>query len=331
MHCTCCCFQDICDCFLFMNNFQSEMKNDNKVLIFLSLYNGEKYIKEQLDSLLSQTVPVMILARDDGSTDNTVKIVDEYINNHENIMLIKGSNLGFVRSFNSLLSENIADDYEWFAFCDQDDVWLPDKLEKAISKLKQTNDTKIPLMYCSNLIIVDEKLEKIGMMHHNLKKVLNSCIFVENWATGCTVVFNKSALYEYRNVVHINMIAHDYTMLCICKYFGHVFYDFNSYILYRQHGNNVYGSGSVTYLKGFRNILRDLVHPKIEKRRLFFKDFIDYYKDKIHKTDFMFLNRFVNYKKHFNRLYLMIDPKVKGFNKKATIAFKARLLAGRMY
>ena len=105
------------------NNYENK-----KILVLLSLYNGEKYVKEQLDSLMNQTISVDVLARDDGSSDRTVEIVDKYTKEHNNIRLIKGENIGFVNSFNLLMMNEIVDDYQWIAFCDQDDVWLPDKI-----------------------------------------------------------------------------------------------------------------------------------------------------------------------------------------------------------
>ena len=103
-----------------INNRLCITNHERSILILLSTYNGEKYIKEQIDSILSQTVPVHLLIRDDGSSDDTPYIIAKYAERYSNIELIRGRNLGFVGSFNSLISSEFAEKYEWIAFCDQD-------------------------------------------------------------------------------------------------------------------------------------------------------------------------------------------------------------------
>ena len=134
--------------------------NVSKVQVLLSTYNGEKYLKEQLDSLLAQDYPnIDILIRDDGSKDSTKQILTGY-ENHKNIRVIYGSNIGITASFLELLK--ISDpEAEFLAFCDQDDVWLKDKISRAVAAL-QKHPSDIPLMYCSRLTIVDESLRIIG-------------------------------------------------------------------------------------------------------------------------------------------------------------------------
>ena len=109
----------------------------NKALVLLSTYNGENYIEELLDSLLGQTYPIDILIRDDGSSDNTYNIVLEYQKKYDNIYFISGENKGFVKSFTTLVCEKRVEHYQWIAFCDQDDIWLPDKVERAVNALKK--------------------------------------------------------------------------------------------------------------------------------------------------------------------------------------------------
>ena len=310
----------------------NDINHDNqKVLVLLSLYNGERFVEKQLDSLLDQTITVDVLARDDGSTDHTVELVEKYIKNNGHIRLIKGDNKGFVQSFNILLMDRVLENYDWIAFCDQDDIWLPQKLEKAIEALRKSNDHDLPLMYCSNLCLVDESLHDIGKMHPKSSKVLRSCIYIQNYATGCTMVFNKSALFKYRQGIGIAMVAHDYMMHCICKFFGKVIYDPESYILYRQHSNNAIGSDHMTYRHGFLNIYDDLRTPKPEKRVVFFDEFIKTYQKDLSDDAKKYLLRFVNYKKLRNRLYILLNPRLYGYQFKTTLAFKIRLMLGRMY
>ena len=107
------------------------------IAILLSTYNGEKYIKEQIESLLDQTIKNWFLViRDDGSHDKTVEILKEYSTSYPNKIFIDGSvreNLGAGKSFMHLLKITHAD---YYMFCDQDDVWMPDKIERTLAKVK---------------------------------------------------------------------------------------------------------------------------------------------------------------------------------------------------
>lgn len=309
--------------------------NDNveleKVLILLSSYNGERFIEEQLNSLLNQTLHVDILIRDDGSTDHTVELIQKYADKYENITLITGKNIGFVQSFNTLLMNDVVENYRWIAFCDQDDVWMPQKMEIAVKALIQSVNPNLPLLYCSNLIITDENLQEIGKMHPSSSKVQHSCIFVQNFVTGCTVVFNNVAMQKYRDGIGDYIIAHDYLMHCLCKYFGEIIYDPNSYICYRQHGDNTIGSDHVTYLQGAKNLISDLINPQKEKRVNFFAGFLSLYGDELSEKDRNQLLKFIHYRKIHNRIYLFFNPRISGYDFKTTLAFKIRTLIGRMY
>ena len=310
------------------------MKSDHKktVLVLLSLYNGEKYIKEQLDSLLNQTMPVFVLARDDGSTDNTTSIIKEYINKYNNIVLIEGENKGFVKSFNELLMNPMVDNFKWIAFCDQDDVWLENKLEKALSKLEVEGDYNLPLMYCSNLTLSDENLAEINFMRKENISFSKKSAMVENIATGCSVVFNQSAAILYRKSIQIEMIAHDYNMFFICMFFGKVIYDSNSYILYRQHYNNLIGGHSKSFIQGFRDVLYDFFNPNEQRRLKWIKAFYSVYLDYLSENDKKIFNTVILYKKNLLcRLRLIFDTGYRGYSFKMTLAFKVRALIGRLY
>ena len=133
-----------------------EEQNNPKVIICMSTYNGEKYVKEQIESLLNQTYKNLeIYVRDDGSKDNTINILEEYEKNNK-IHFIKGNNVGVVKSFYECLKEAY-DNAEYFAYCDQDDKWHKNKIERAISKLKKENQEQ-PTLYFSEFNYCDENL-----------------------------------------------------------------------------------------------------------------------------------------------------------------------------
>ena len=131
------------------------MKKD--ITVLMSTYNGEKYLHEQIDSILRQQgVKVNLLVRDDGSTDNTLAILDKY--QEEGLLTFyTGENLGPQRSFLHLLQQAPQSDY--YAFADQDDIWLEDKLSTGIKQLQ--NDKEKPALYFSQTQLTDEELNPI--------------------------------------------------------------------------------------------------------------------------------------------------------------------------
>lgn len=209
--------------------------------VLMSTYNGEKYIVEQLDSIVSQEdVSIKCLIRDDLSNDKTVEIIEHYRQKHKNIELIIGNeNLGFARSFYELVK--ISDEFDFYAFSDQDDVWMPRKIKTGIEHIQKYSD--IPCMYFSNCELVDLTLNHIGNMYKNV--ALPECKFqrfLENLAAGCTIVFNKKAKEMFLKADPIKIQFHDFWLYVICSYFGKVIYDSTPQIKYRQHGNNQVGN-----------------------------------------------------------------------------------------
>ena len=126
-----------------------------KVAVLMSTYNGEQFLREQLDSILDQeNVDLNLYVRDDGSNDHTIDILSEYADKHSNVHFYRGDkNLGACGSFLELLSKEYDADY--FALADQDDIWDKDKISVAIEKLKTLPADK-PALYHSNLRIVDQ-------------------------------------------------------------------------------------------------------------------------------------------------------------------------------
>lgn len=165
------------------------------VCILLSTYNGEKYLIEQIDSLLNQEkVDISIIARDDGSIDSTKEILAKYKEKDSRFDYYVGKNIGPAQSFFDLLFK--ANKADYYAFADQDDVWDNDKLKCAVDMLER-EDGKRPNMYYSNLRIVDRNLKFYRFSHDipAVQKSRYSCL-VEDVATGCTMVFNDVVL-EY--------------------------------------------------------------------------------------------------------------------------------------
>lgn len=213
-----------------------------RIAVIISTYNGEKYLEEQLESIIKQNdVNIDIYIRDDGSTDKTINILKKYSEQYENIFVEFGNNIGFRRSFISKLI-NLPQKYDLYAFCDQDDFWESNKLYQAEKLIeKYAFDTK-PILYYSNLKICNEKLEvkkvtKLDKRHKSIESnVLRRSI------AGCTMVFNYK-LYELllNRDINDNMIirGHDSFLITLCySVNGKVICDSNAYIKYRKHNNN---------------------------------------------------------------------------------------------
>ncbi|MBD5312407.1 MAG: glycosyltransferase [Bacteroides sp.] len=211
----------------------------------MSTYNGAKYIRPQLDSIMNQVkVKVSLLIRDDGSKDETIKIIEEYINKYpNNIELVKGNNIGFAASFLTLLKIGGKRNYNYFAFADQDDVWLEYKLFAAVTKI-QTLNLDQPALYFSNATAVDEELKYLFDTTKN-PLISKETSLVRYFMLGCTMVFNKKLAEIISENTPINKILmHDLWLNQTSIFFGNIIFDSESYILYRQHNNNVAGVGS---------------------------------------------------------------------------------------
>lgn len=229
------------------------------VYVVMSTYNGEKYLKEQIDSILDQTyTEIRIIIRDDGSTDSTVDIIEEYANKYENICYYLGENIGVANSFYDLLKQ-IPDDVDYIAFSDQDDVWFPNKIEDAVSRLKYID---VPALYCSRTQLVDANLNLIedGLRKKTPRITFGNAV-IENVCTGCTMVINRRLYRGIKSRLPQNSIIHDWWIYMVAVCFGRVVYSDVPHIYYRQHGGNEIGLDNnrldlikrqVTSLKKFR-------------------------------------------------------------------------------
>ena len=311
------------------------------VLIMLSSYNGEAYIRQQLDSILSQTYQGLdIVVRDDGSTDNTCVILSEYEKKYDNITVIYGENIGCAMSFWKLLEYAVhkRSIYSYYAFCDQDDYWMEQKIASAVDKLKkEALSEKKAMLYCSNLKIADRKLNIIGSMRNNLPEVNNKAkSLVESFATGCTMVFNRQLLElaTYYQVQHL--AVHDLWIFHTCMFLGKIVYDPNAYILYRQHGNNAIGSKTSlsqrlqSKLKSIKNIGNQ--HFREEEA----KELIRAYSSQLSSEDLRLISILATYRHRlFYRIgwLLSILPETKGMrmtSRKDNFFLKIRILFGKV-
>jgi glycosyltransferase involved in cell wall biosynthesis len=211
-----------------------------RVNVLLATYNGSKFLREQLDSIESQTLPVArITVRDDGSTDSTLSLLEEWALGRSRMRLLRGPRLGVTNNFFALLASP-DEESDFFAFSDQDDVWLPDKVERAFLALRgyAADD---PLLYCSRVEYVDENLKHIGFSKAP-KCVGFANALVENIATGCTMVLNRAARNLICERLPQGALFHDWWCYLAIAALGKIIFDETPTLKYRQHANNQVGA-----------------------------------------------------------------------------------------
>lgn len=221
-------------------------KSDPSVAILLSTYNGQKYLVEQLDSFLLQSFTNWYLyVSDDGSTDNTLDLLESYCEKLQGrLMIFSGPRKGFGENFLSLINRpEIEADY--FAYSDQDDVWKQDKLARAIA-WHQSQPVDKPALYGSTTTLVDQDMNVIGASVLFKKPFCFANALIQNVAPGNTMVCNRVTRDLLREIgLNSGVIAHDWlTYMVTSGCGGNVFIDPLSAILYRQHGGNLIGSNS---------------------------------------------------------------------------------------
>ena len=214
------------------------------VAVLMSTYNGEKYIEEQINSIFFQKdVSVTLYIRDDGSTDSTVSIISRLSKNF-NINVTIGENIGWRRSFMELVYL-VPSTYEYYAFSDQDDVWLKEKLISSVKNLKEDD---VPALCCSAQTLVDQDLKPLRKELHMFPRTFEEAM-TNISCRGCTEVFNKQLLLQLKAYKPSITFAHDRWVARVANCLGIIHFDPASYILYRQHENNSAGNNYNVSLK----------------------------------------------------------------------------------
>ncbi|QDH16897.1 glycosyltransferase family 2 protein [Swingsia samuiensis] len=259
-----------------------------KVAILLSLYNGEKYLHEQLNSIVNQTYQNWVIFwRDDQSTDQSKFIIESFSKKYGKDKCIEISDikdrLGVANSYLHLLKAIPSTPF--IAFCDQDDVWHPQKLEWAITKIKSLHSKK-PTLYCARQYLTNSNLDIISLSFSLKKKPSFSASLTQNIATGHTIVINTTA----RDIINLlpspPSVLHDWWSYILVSYFdGNIIFDDKFVSHYRQHNNNAIGARSSILQRGIKALQRG---PKI---------FMNIFNKNIHVLLFSGLNTPIKNKK----------------------------------
>lgn len=239
-----------------------------KILVIMATYNGEKYLPEQLESILGQSnVEVSILVRDDGSSDGTRALLDKY-QSEGKLKWYTGEHLNVTKGYFDLMKKAADCQVDYIAFSDQDDVWDSDKLYIAAKSLDSV-EKSIPALYYCGQRLVDGELNPIADHKLNSRRTLTTRFVLSDFA-GCTGVFNKALLDEVVKFEPEYMLMHDTWILKVCLCLGgRVFVDTEPHMDYRQHGGNTVGLGRSipAYIKQVGQYLNEY-HVEAQMREL---------------------------------------------------------------
>jgi len=232
--------------------------------ILLSTYNGERYLSEQIDSLLSQTFTNWrLLVRDDGSQDGTCDIINRYVELYPGKIILLDDKLGRLgpsQSFAMLISQSVA---SYVAFCDQDDVWCSDKLTKQMNKIfdeESAREPHFPLLINTDLKVADQALNVMSPSYWKYQNLNpeKMCdlrhLLVQNHITGCTFLMNRALV---NNVLYISekAVMHDWWVALVAAAKGAIISIDDATVLYRQHGENEIGAKKWSFTRIVKDVL----------------------------------------------------------------------------
>ena len=286
----------------------------------MSTYNGAKYLREQIDSVLCQIdVELSLIIRDDLSSDETKDILLSYKETHNNITVIYGrKNLGPCLSFIDLIQSQ--SDYDYYALADQDDIWNEDKLITAIEALSSYGN--VPALYHSNLTIADETGKACRISHSKPRDLKNKYApLISFSATGCTIVYNAALAKLLAEKRPTGFSMHDTYLVAVASLFGKVVYDFSPHILYRQHSENVIGTYTnkktlSVYISRFKSSFCSHKHPMQHNAKVLRELFAD----DLSNTDIEVLEEIINYDHSLiSKVKLLLDKRLKGIWRKRDI------------
>jgi rhamnosyltransferase len=238
------------------------------VCVFMSTYNGEKYLRRQLDTILCQVgVRIELHIRDDGSTDKTREILNDYAMSYSNIRLYLGENLGHSQSFYWLVS-NTTTAASYFAFADQDDVWDTNKIEIAVQYIKEEEAKcpAAPILYACTSRLVDSNEKYIGQTI-GIKKGAGKYSLIARRANAHSMLYNANLNNLMKRFHPIEFIHVDARALCLASYLGEIIYDNCPHQMWRRHRTSITSTskasklGEHTLVKGLRVFLKRASKP----------------------------------------------------------------------
>lgn len=280
---------------------------NKKVLILMSTFNGGQNIIRQVNSILEQeNVDIYINIRDDGSDEDTIKVLQKLMqNNCDRIKCIYGKNLGWKRSFMELIYSATLD-FDYFGFSDQDDLWMADKIYSCIRLMENDSCCEVKLAHCNSLS-VDKKLRKRKEQEIRIPCPSSyKTAFATEYFQGCGMIWNSQAMrlicsYRPHNV----NLAHDYWVGLICYLFGKIYFCKEPKFYHIRYDNNSSEDGNVKMgrckrLKLFLQGKNVYMNPV--------EDLNNGFKELLKHDEVCFINRVISYRNCIkDRILLLVD------------------------
>lgn len=298
-----------------------------RVQILLSTYNGEKYLEEQLDSILNQKgdFSLKILVRDDGSKDRTLEILEKYSQKME-MQVIRGENIGVNKSLKELFM-NCDTNCDYFSISDQDDVWLENKIQTAIESLSK-NKNKLK-MFASRSLVTDINMNVIGKTQDPGNRVSYYNAMVQNVCPGHTQVFNKDVILKFKQNYSENIFVIDWWIYLLVSSMGEITFDRRCFVKHRQHGLNSAGY-ELNFWKKMKKRINFLNKYKKSPVSEQLKSFFEIYKDQMKKEYRIETENFFNSQRNILvRIKYIIFSKVFRYGRFENLIFKLLYVLGK--
>ena len=298
-----------------------------KIAVLMSTYNGGEYLMDQIDSIINQSgdFELSLIVRDDGSTDNTQEILNKY-SQQQLLHWYQGNNIQPAKSFLELVINNPG--YDFYAFSDQDDWWMPDKIINEINLLSKY---KIPAIVYTNGEIVDSNLNTIGRNIYKHIPIVNfQTVMINAGVQGCSMLWNKEMQEIMTKGGMPNVaIMHDSYLARVCLAVGGIIcYIHNPLLKYRQHNKNVMGIKSSKV-----DVLKDRIKQIITKDKISIssqaEEIYRIYNSYISNEKMKFIKEVINYKNSLRtKIEIINNRNIYYVSKNMEITMKLKILLG---
>lgn len=263
-----------------------------KVDILLATYNGANYIKDQLNSILYQTYKNWnLIIRDDGSTDGTIEIIQNYANLDSRIIIYtdEKGNLGVFQNFMNLISQSKS---SYIMLADQDDIWMSNKVEKSLSFIRKVEDKDTPTLVFSNSILCNESMTEQFRFNYSFKEIprLSNFLFYNAGYQGANMIFNIK-LKNRLQPIFGNQIVHDFHISLVALLLGKVYHIPEPLMIYRRHSSST-TLQNISFLDRIVWLIKKRSSIYDNEMLNYLKLFVNHYYDEISKKDMMLLNKY---------------------------------------
>lgn len=307
----------------------------NRVAVLMSTYNGNEFIHEQIESIENQVdVEIELFIRDDGSSESMRTLLRQLMNKYSNIHIFFGENKGYMMSFSHLI-KSVPDNYGWYAFADQDDIWDPYKLLTLISK--NTNEDGRPTLLYSNATVFSESgaLGKLYSSEHSFVSFID-CLYRPLY--GMSFLLNQPLFAILRETESraFELFAHDGWTAMVAAYCGSIQFVNMPLVSYRQHANNVSGLKTEHKKSGLRHLIKRMIDLPSETRkwrgrvasaaellnRLNF--------DRSDEIQFNIIQRVLKQRQFSNRIRLIVDRKFSAHSVLPNVVLRVLAVRGEL-